>query len=257
MSERKRAPKSATWEDRLSADVGLNIAVAREDAGMTAQELSDVLTAGGVRLGRPAISQIENGQRAVSLAEALAIAAVLGVAPADLIFDPSPDPVEALPGETRMTGAEAADWVRGDLSVPEDGQSRADWLADAAEAKAAPSLVNRWSLLSRVERQLFMHHRGVERAQARLLGAADAIDRLNAQQSLDAATAAAIQAAKSFDLITGATAASEGARPDAGAEPETLELVARYKTMEMPSLGIAPSALSQAWANRTERADQN
>jgi transcriptional regulator with XRE-family HTH domain len=246
VSERRRKPKSATWEDRLSAQVGLNIAVARAEAGLTAQELSDALTQGGVPLGRPAISQIETGQRAVSLAEALAIAAVLGVAPAELVYAPSPDPVEALPGEASMTGAEAADWLRGYLPRPAPHESRSEWLGRAAEEQAAQLTVNPWTLLSRLERQLHFHHRNVEQAEVKLAAAADAIDRLNAQHERDSAVASAIASARQLETILGASPDADGFEP----HPETAALLGLYKDRDLPALGIPPNHLARAWANQ-------
>ncbi|MDR1440939.1 MAG: helix-turn-helix domain-containing protein [Bifidobacteriaceae bacterium] len=231
---RTREAKSATWEDRLSAQVGRNIANTRARLGVSAQELSDRLAALGSPLPRPTISQIETGQRTVSLAEALATAAALGVPPVELVYAPSPTPVEALPGEMSMSGAEAADWLRGDIPRPAAQEPRWKWSTRAAETQAAGLTVNPWLMVARAERQLYLHDKNANDAMDRLATAADQTDRFNAAQAHDAAEAAAIRTARQLDLYL-RTANADGAWEPAR---ETLALIDLYKTRELPEQGI-------------------
>ncbi|MDR1118507.1 MAG: helix-turn-helix domain-containing protein [Bifidobacteriaceae bacterium] len=139
MNERKRGPKEPTWEDRLSAQVGLNIAAERRRQGLTAQQLSDKLREMGAPLARAAISQIETGHRRVSLAEALAIAAALEASPAELVFDPLAEAVEPLPGHSHVTGANASLWLAGRLdALSKPGEDLERW-ADRVTPEPRPA----------------------------------------------------------------------------------------------------------------------
>jgi hypothetical protein len=164
-----------------------------------------------------------------------------------LVYQPGPERIEALPGETSMNGAEAADWLRGHLPRPEPGQTRSEWLAQAAEAQTAQLAVNTWTLISRLERQLHLHHRNVEQASVKLAAAPDAIYRLNAQHEHNAALAPAIAAARQLETILGAAAQE---LDDLDPDPETLALIDQYKNLQAPNLRIPPNRLAAAWANQ-------
>ncbi|MDR1152486.1 MAG: helix-turn-helix domain-containing protein [Bifidobacteriaceae bacterium] len=231
MSERTRKPKTTTWEDRLSGQVGLNIAEARGQRGLTAQQLSEAMTAAGCPLGRPAISQIENGQRAVSLAEAIALAAILGVPPAELVFKPGPGPVEVLPGRTDMTATEAAEWLKGEVPLRPGGATRGDWLADAAEQRWNASPQDQWTMVGRAERRLWMHHRRVQRAQHQILTADSDTDRADAVIARNAAMGPAILAARTIERLAETVAVSAGWRLD----DDTRVLVGTYSALDLPA----------------------
>jgi hypothetical protein len=161
-----------------------------------------------------------------------------------LIYQPSPELVEALPGETTMNGAEAADWARGYMPRPEPGQSRSEWLTSAAEATANLATVNLWTLIFRTERQLYRHHPGAQQARTKLAGAGYAIDRLNAQHDLDVALGTAVATARHLQTILGTT----GSQDPWPLDPDTLALIDLYKDQEVPPAGIPANHLAGAWA---------
>jgi transcriptional regulator with XRE-family HTH domain len=238
VSERKRKPKSTTWEDRLSAQVGQNVADARTRLGMTAQQLSDAMTALGSPVGRPAVSQIENGQRAVSLAEAIAMAAALDVPLVELVFKPGPGEVEALAGRSDMTAAEAADWLRGELPLRPRDADRGEWLAESAERRWADQGVDQWGVMGRAERRLWMYHRRVEKAHRELLAAQDEAERQEALGARQAALGPAIAAARTVEELANTFAKSAGWRLDRA----TRGLVARYAGLDVPGPLSSPPA---------------
>lgn len=58
---------------------GRRLRYLREQAGLTQQQLADVMSAAGSRMHRSTIGKIEAGERVVSVGEGLRFAAVLGI----------------------------------------------------------------------------------------------------------------------------------------------------------------------------------
>ena len=142
MNDQVLATESRGWADRLSAQVGRNIAATRARLGISAQRLSNTLSAMGAPVSRAAISQIENGGRRISLAEVLAIALALQVPPVELIYDYRAAKVEAAPGHDDTTYADAWAWVSGKLRfLREPGESLAEW--DGRMARPDPDGLRR------------------------------------------------------------------------------------------------------------------
>jgi transcriptional regulator with XRE-family HTH domain len=65
----------------------------REQAGMTQQALADLMARTGNKIHRSTIGKIENGDRPVTIGEAVQLAGILGADLAELITDPAPDAV--------------------------------------------------------------------------------------------------------------------------------------------------------------------
>jgi transcriptional regulator with XRE-family HTH domain len=101
----------------------------RRARGMSQRALADAVTAAGRRMNKVAVSRLEKGpsERGVSLDEALALAYVLGGAPAHLLSPPEGELV-ALTDQAAVDGAGLRNFVMfGDplLASPE-GQRAAD-----------------------------------------------------------------------------------------------------------------------------------
>lgn len=84
---------------------------------MSGADLSARVEALGGKLGRMAISKIENKQRGVSLDETLLLAAALDVAPIHL-FLPREDEGEVMIGTSKVPAVLARAWVRGSEPLP-------------------------------------------------------------------------------------------------------------------------------------------
>jgi transcriptional regulator with XRE-family HTH domain len=65
----------------------------REQAGMTQQQLADLMARTGNKIHRSTIGKIESGGRPVTIGEAVQLAGILGADLAELITDPAPDAV--------------------------------------------------------------------------------------------------------------------------------------------------------------------
>lgn len=82
------------------------------------QRLVDRLGELGYAVDRSTINRLENGSRGVSLDEAFAVAAALGVSPLSLMLPlEMGQPVAVAPGLT-VTSAEARAWAKGDEPLP-------------------------------------------------------------------------------------------------------------------------------------------
>jgi transcriptional regulator with XRE-family HTH domain len=218
---RSREPKSATWEDRLSAQVGKNIAAARGRLGVSAQWLSDRLGELGAPLPRPTISQIETGQRTVSLAEAISIAAALGVPPDELVFDPEARSVEALPGREDLTGEEACAWMAGEIPMRRPGEPKALWFGDLESHYGREGSLE-WILLGRMERWLYGLDQAIVSAGQQILALRNGPKRAAAVESLQSATRSAINQARALQE----QAAALQSRLEFDLDPETKDLIA-------------------------------
>jgi transcriptional regulator with XRE-family HTH domain len=92
--------------------------------GWTQQELAAAMAEAGVDLGEPAITRMERGTRGVSLDEAIALAAVLGVSPLHMIVPLDNDAqLDVTPGIT-VPVLDARSWVRGQRPLREDDDDR-------------------------------------------------------------------------------------------------------------------------------------
>ena len=78
----------------------------------TQADLAAALAGTGLDLGEPAITRMERGSRGVSLDEAIAISAVLGVSPLHMLVPLDDNGAQVAPGQTVST-ADARAWIRG------------------------------------------------------------------------------------------------------------------------------------------------
>jgi transcriptional regulator with XRE-family HTH domain len=104
-----------SWAARITRTVAGEVRRYRREHGLSAQQLADRCANLGVDVSRATIADLENGRRAaISVAELLALAAALEVAPVLLVFPLGrQETVEALPGRDVPTW-EAAMWFCGD-----------------------------------------------------------------------------------------------------------------------------------------------
>jgi transcriptional regulator with XRE-family HTH domain len=86
----------------------------REKRGLTAAQLAEQMASVGVAWDRGVVAKLETGRRAnVSVAELLALAYVLDVAPVHLLVPLEDEqPYEVMPGRVEPAGL-VRDWVRG------------------------------------------------------------------------------------------------------------------------------------------------
>ena len=136
---------------------------ARRLKGWTQQELAAALSRAGVELGEFAITRLENGKRGVSLDQAIAIAAVLGVSPLHMIVPLDDDGIQLTPQRT-VTAADARAWLRGltplqeadeQLFYAQTPESEADWLPTVPGAWRSQDPKAFQSARARWEREIF------------------------------------------------------------------------------------------------------
>ena len=101
----------------------------REKRRLTAAQLAERMTKVGIAWDRNTVTKLETGRRAnVSVAELLALAAVLDVAPVWLLVPANDDqPYQATPTQTEPAGV-VRNWIRGDRPLP-----GTDWRLYVAE----------------------------------------------------------------------------------------------------------------------------
>jgi len=126
------------WAATVHERIGRRVAAYRKAAGMTGNDLSEVLrTHYGLNLSRSTIANLETGRRPVTVAELLAFAAAVGVSPLALVVPiESGDPglVTILPNALLDVGG-AVEWWQG-LRVLDVGRL-------GGEDQAAGELVER------------------------------------------------------------------------------------------------------------------
>ncbi len=102
----------------------------------TQADLAAALAGTGLDIGEPAITRMERGSRGVSLDEAIAISAVLGVSPLHM-FVPLDDDGSQLTPQMSVPATDARAWARGQRPLREEDEplfyaqtpeSEADWL---------------------------------------------------------------------------------------------------------------------------------
>lgn len=119
-----------SWAAAVSAAVGQRVADVRRERGMSVRELSDQLTALGHPVNRSSLSQLELGNRGVSLPDLLAIATALDVSPVLLLVDPeSRQPsVPFVPGlEDAVSAGHLVNWWSGIAPVTTTDDGFANW----------------------------------------------------------------------------------------------------------------------------------
>ena len=111
--------------------------------GWTQQRLADELELLGVKLDASAITRIEKGTRGVTLDDALAIAAALGVSPLHMLVSLDDNGTQLAPTLTVPT-ADARAWLRGQL--PLDQADEQLFYAQTPESEAGwfPTMPGPW-----------------------------------------------------------------------------------------------------------------
>ncbi len=110
----------------------------RERKGWTQQQLASRLSALDCPIDRSTIAKIESGKRRVSLDEAFAFAAALGVSPAALALPRGSDTDVRVAPKLTVRGFEAHRWIQGRAPLLDDDErfyndARPDFEANAFE----------------------------------------------------------------------------------------------------------------------------
>ena len=109
---------------RVSDVLAKRVEQVRKARGLTQRDVAQRLANLGVSMHQTAIAKIENGERKVTVEDALLLAAVLDVAPVNLLL-PLADNVDMALGNLTVSSGEMREWARGFTPLP--GQdSRAD-----------------------------------------------------------------------------------------------------------------------------------
>lgn len=103
------------WAATVHERIGRRVAAYRKAAGMTGNDLSEVLRAHyGLNLSRSTIANLETGRRPVTVAELLAFAAAVGVSPVALVVPiESEDGLLILPSGVVLDVGGAVEWWQG------------------------------------------------------------------------------------------------------------------------------------------------
>jgi transcriptional regulator with XRE-family HTH domain len=104
--------KQIDWPAQLSRQIAAAISATRTARGMSILRLANRTGELGYPVNRIAITRIESGDRVVTVAELIVLAAALGTTPMALLFTDTDAEVEILPG-IDVTGADAAGWFTG------------------------------------------------------------------------------------------------------------------------------------------------
>jgi transcriptional regulator with XRE-family HTH domain len=137
----------AEEEQRVSDVFLMRLREMRRARGWSQAELAAVMTEAGRPMGRAALLRIENGERGLSLDEALSFAAVLHVAPAHLL-SPRGDGIV---------------WLTSKLGV--DGEGMRAWLLHGDEFIATASDYHRGEHAKALERVVLAHAKALMDAQ--------------------------------------------------------------------------------------------
>lgn len=102
---------------RVSEVIAQRVEQVRKARGLSQRDVAQALGALGISLHQTAIAKIENGERKVTVEEALLLAAVLNVAPANL-FLPLADNIDMALGTMTLSSGEMRQWIRGRAPLP-------------------------------------------------------------------------------------------------------------------------------------------
>lgn len=91
----------------------------RQRLGLSAQAFAERAREAGLKFDRGTVSKIENGQRGISLDEALAIAAALDVAPVHLFLPREDDAKVQVAPNVTVEAEQARLWFRGGRPLPD------------------------------------------------------------------------------------------------------------------------------------------
>lgn len=112
---RRGDEKAKQWAHELANEFGHAVQFWRQKLDLSASELSNRTREVGYPITRATIAKIESNNRnaKVDIAEVIALAAALRIAPADLIFPGYPDRRQRTTPRSEMTAKEAQAWLSG------------------------------------------------------------------------------------------------------------------------------------------------
>jgi len=103
------------WAANWSANIGREVKTARRAKHMTAEQLAERTKQLGFEVTRSAIANLESGRRdAVTVQQVAVLAMALDVSPVRLLFDPTAQEVDLLPGRA-TSGIWACEWWSGNI----------------------------------------------------------------------------------------------------------------------------------------------
>lgn len=132
-SEDAQLGQGEAWRAGLAVGVAKRMREQRLAVGLSVQRVADICTNDyGLPMKRSVLANFEGGRRpALSVAELLVIARILGITPLDLLFPVGTEPqIEVLPGIHEETW-EAAKWFTGESDVIPGLRGAADPRAEA------------------------------------------------------------------------------------------------------------------------------
>jgi transcriptional regulator with XRE-family HTH domain len=109
----------------------------------TQADLAAALVGAGMALGEPAITRMERGPRGVSLDEAIAIAAMLGVSPPHMVVPPEDSDTQLTP-RLAVPAADARAWIRGQRPLREADERLFYVQTPPGEADWFPTVPGPW-----------------------------------------------------------------------------------------------------------------
>lgn len=121
------------WSSRVSAAVGRQVALHRTAQGLSLRAVAEELGRRGHEIDRSTLSKIEFGKRSVTVADLLALANVLNVAPVALMVEldeaAGPQPVEVA-NESFMPAFAFVEWWSGRLQSGVPGSDDRAWVSN-------------------------------------------------------------------------------------------------------------------------------
>ncbi|MFJ3141397.1 helix-turn-helix domain-containing protein [Streptomyces halstedii] len=153
-SEDAQLELGEAWRAGLAAGVAKRMRERRLAVGLSVQRVADICTRDyGLPMKRSVLANFEGGRRpALSVAELLVIARILGITPLDLLFPVGTEPdTEVLPGIREETW-EAAKWFTGESDVIPGLRGAADPRSEAQAVqlfRAHDRLIESWGAQQR------------------------------------------------------------------------------------------------------------
>jgi transcriptional regulator with XRE-family HTH domain len=143
------------WSEQLTRQIGQRLRHYRDERKLSAQKVADACAALGVPIERSVLASLENRRRSIiTVAEIIALARVLDVAPLALIYPVGEqETVEALPGLPADPFA-AAQWFAGESPFPGD---------DAASGAQTPAALDLYRSHARIVDELLQQIRVTQR----------------------------------------------------------------------------------------------